>query len=58
MTPAAQSWFHHSIAQGLVMSQSEVSQSLNRSKYAGIIDDARKKMNKTAFKEFLIHFVG
>lgn len=53
-----QPWFHHTIAQELGMSQSEVSQSLNRSKYAGLIDDARKKVNKIAFNEFLIHGVG
>ncbi|MEO8240525.1 MAG: hypothetical protein ABI576_20640 [Flavobacterium sp.] len=52
------SWFHHTIAQELGMSQSEVSQSLNRSKYAGLIDDARKKVNKIAFNEFLIHGVA
>jgi len=52
------SWFHHTIAQELNMSQSEVSQSLNRSRYAGLIDNARKKVNKIAFTEFLIHGVG
>lgn len=52
------SWFHHTIAQELGMSQSEVSQSLNRTKYAGLIDDARKKVNKIAFNEFLIHGVA
>lgn len=31
-------WFHHTIAQELGISQSEVSQSLNRSRYAGLID--------------------
>lgn len=50
-----QSWYHHTIAEELGMSQSEVSQSLNRSKYAGLIDDARKKVNKLAFVEFLLH---
>lgn len=53
-----QSWFHHTIAQELGISQSEVSQSLNRSKYAGLIDDARKKVNKLAFTEFLLHGVA
>ncbi|MFI0427955.1 hypothetical protein [Mariniflexile sp. HMF6888] len=53
-----QSWFHHTIAQELGISQSEVSQSLNRSKYAGLIDGARKKVNKLAFTEFLIHGVA
>jgi DNA-binding transcriptional ArsR family regulator len=52
------SWFHHTLAQDLGMSQSEVSQSLNRSKYAGLIDDSRKKVNKIAFTEFLIHGVA
>ena len=51
-------WFHHTIAQDLGMSQSEVSQSLNRSKYAGLIDNARKKVNKIAFNEFLLHGVA
>jgi DNA-binding Lrp family transcriptional regulator len=49
------SWFHHTIADELGMSQSEVSQSLNRSKYAGLIDDTRKKVNKLALVEFLLH---
>ncbi|WP_233164224.1 hypothetical protein [Snuella sedimenti] len=53
-----QSWFHHTIAQELGISQSEVSQSLNRSKYAGLIDTTRKKVNKLAFKEFLMHGIA
>lgn len=53
-----QSWFHHTIAQELGISQSEVSQSLNRSKYAGLIDNARKNVNKIAFTEFLLHGVA
>ena len=53
-----QSWFHHTLAQELGISQSEVSQSLNRSKYAGLIDESRKKVNKIAFTEFLIHGVA
>ena len=52
------SWFHHTIAQQLGISQSEVSQSLNRSRYAGLIDEARKKVNKIAFTEFLLHGVA
>ncbi|WNM19486.1 hypothetical protein [Flavobacterium capsici] len=51
-------WFHHTIANELGISQSEVSQSLNRSKYAGLIDEARKKVNKLAFVEFLLHGVA
>jgi len=48
-------WFHHTIAHELGMSQSEVSQSLNRSRYADLIDSGRKKVNKIALIEFLIH---
>ena len=48
------SWFHHTIAQELGISQSEVSQSLNRSKYAGLIDDARKKVRHKKCIFFLI----
>jgi DNA-binding transcriptional ArsR family regulator len=50
-------WFHHTLAQEIGMSQSEVSQSLNRSRYAGLIDEGRKKVNKLAFTEFLLHGV-
>ena len=53
-----QSWFHHTLAQELGMSQSEVSQSLNRSKYAGLIDDSRKKVNRIALTEFLMNGVA
>ena len=53
-----QSWFHHTIAEQLKISQSEVTQSLNRSKYAGLIDPARKKVNRIAFNEFLIHGIA
>lgn len=48
-------WFHHTLALDLGMSQSEVTQSLNRSKYAGLIDTARKKVNRLAFNEFVLH---
>jgi DNA-binding Lrp family transcriptional regulator len=53
-----QPWYHHTVAQELGISQSEVSQSLNRSKYAGLIDGARKKVNKIALTEFLLHGVA
>lgn len=48
-------WFHHTLAGSLGLSQSEVSQSLNRSKYAGLIDSSKKKVNRIAFNELLIH---
>ncbi len=50
-----ENWFHHTLALDLGMSQSEVTQSLNRSKYAGLIDNARKKVNRLAFNEFVLH---
>ncbi len=51
-------WFHHTIAQDLGISQSEVSQSLNRSKYSGLIDSQRKNVNRVALKEFLFHGIA
>ncbi len=46
-------WLHHTLAQDLGISQSEVSQSLNRSRYAGLIDDSRKNIMRMALLEFL-----
>lgn len=48
-----QPWFHHTLADNLFMSQSEVSQSLNRSRYAGLIDGSRKKIMSQSLLEFL-----
>lgn len=48
-----QEWFHHTLAQDLGISQSEVSQSLNRSRYAGLIDDTRKNVMRMALLDFL-----
>lgn len=48
-----QNWFHHTLAEDLGISQSEVSQSLNRSRYAGLIDDARKNVMRMALLDFL-----
>ena len=48
-----QSWFHHTLADSLLISQSEVSQSLNRSRYAGLLDASRKKIFPQALLEFL-----
>lgn len=50
-----QEWFHHTLAQDIGISQSEVSQSLNRSRYAGLIDESRKKVMKMALLELLEH---
>jgi len=43
------------LAQELNMSQSEISQSLQRSKYAQLVDFSGKKVNRMAFYEFLVH---
>lgn len=48
-------WLHHTLAEDLSMSQSEVSQSLTRSSYAGLIDHTKKKVNRLALKELLLN---
>lgn len=51
-------WFHHTLALDLGMSQSEISQSLSRSLYAGLLDNSRKKVNRIAFNELIQHGVS
>jgi DNA-binding MarR family transcriptional regulator len=51
-------WFHHTIAEELGISQSEVSQSLTRCCYAGLIDASRKKVNRLALMELLSHGIS
>jgi len=46
-------WYHHTLAEALFMSQSEVSKSLERSRYAGLMDASRKKVMKQSVLEFL-----
>ena len=48
-------WQQLSLAQELNMSQSEISQALQRSKYAQLLDFTGKKVNRIAFYEFLIY---
>jgi len=48
-------WYHHTLADEIGLSQSEVSQSLNRSLFAGLIDAKRKNVMKLALCEFLKH---
>jgi predicted transcriptional regulator len=48
-------WFMKDIAIGLNMSASEVSESLNRSSIAGLLDHNKKKIFGKAFLEFLVH---
>lgn len=51
-------WQQLTLAQELNMSQSEISQSLQRSKYAQLVDFSGKKVNRMAFYEFLIHGIS
>ena len=46
-------WFQKPLAQELGISQSEVSKSLNRSKYASLLDPTGKKVMKLALLDFL-----
>lgn len=46
-------WFQKPLAEDLGISQSEISKSLNRSKYAGLIDAKGKKVMRLALLEFL-----
>jgi hypothetical protein len=46
-------WQQVPLAQSLRISQSEVSQSLSRSKYAGLIDDSGKRVMRQALMDFL-----
>lgn len=46
-------WFQDQLAKDLQISQSEISKSLVRSKFAGLVDPSGKKVFKTALLEFL-----
>ncbi len=46
-------WFQKPMAEALCMSQSEVSKSLARSKYAGLLDSKGKKVFRAALFDFL-----
>jgi len=46
-------WFQNTLAESLHISQSEVSKSLMRSKYAGLLDVSGKKVSRLALMEFL-----
>ena len=46
-------WSQLKLADELFMSQSEISQCLSRSKYAGLLQFDGKKVNKQSFMEFL-----
>ena len=48
-----QQWYQKPLAEALGISQSEVSKSINRSKYAGLLTPNGKTVMKMALKEFL-----
>jgi len=50
-----QEWQMKHLAFHLGISQSEVSESLNRSMEAGLIDESKKHVNRISLLEFLIH---
>jgi len=52
---AQESWQNKTLAESLFISSGEISESLNRSRTAKLIDHHKKTVNKSSFYEFLIH---
>lgn len=52
-TLGEQEWFQHTLAEDLNISQSEISECLSRSKYSGLIDASRKRVNVLNLLEFI-----
>lgn len=50
-----QSWMMKHLAAELDISPSEVSESLHRSEFSGLISSDKRRIQKSAFLEFLIH---
>ena len=48
-----QQWYQHTLAEDLDISQSEISECLSRSKYSGLIDASRKKVNLSNLLELI-----
>ncbi|MDA3954968.1 MAG: hypothetical protein PF485_15080 [Bacteroidales bacterium] len=48
-------WYYIDLAYSLKISQSEVSEALNRCKIAGLIDSKKRKVHINSFIEFLIY---
>jgi len=53
-----ESWRQIPLAHSLKLSQSEVSQSVSRSKYAGLLDVTGKRVMRSAFSDFLQYGVA
>ncbi len=51
-------WQQKPVAEALIMSQSEISQSVARMQYAGLIFENGKKVMRSAFLEFLQHGIS
>jgi len=47
------SWRMADLANELFMSQSEISKSLNRSRFAGLVDDSKRNLHTSSLVEFL-----
>ena len=48
-------WQYRDLAQSLLISISEISESLNRSHTAGLIDESRRRVFKMGLMEFIEH---
>lgn len=48
-----QPWYHHTLAQSLGISQSEVTESLNRSRFSGLINAERKQVSRLSLLDFI-----
>jgi hypothetical protein len=48
-------WQQKDLANGLLMSNSEIAESLNRSQIAGLLDGMKKKVHRLSVMEFLEH---
>ena len=55
MAMGKKTWNGQNLAEELCISKSEVSESLNRSKYARLLNFSKLKVNAAAFLEFLEH---
>ncbi len=51
-------WQQKPVAEALIMSQSEISQSVARMQYAGLLFENGKKVMRSAFLEFLQHGIS
>ena len=60
LTVSAPAWQYRDLAVSLYVSTSEVSESLNRSHIAGLIDESKRKVHRQSLMEFIrygLHYV-